>query len=618
MKKYILLIFLSFSILASCTKSTGSESSIPDTGIDEPSNSSLFLQNNSLFKVKIFSDSLRENELFVLNPEESKEISGEYVGENTNLTFYITYIVDVGFEIPWYSNDSFLIADLQEGKSGTAIIHTPKSMPVNNCYVVLENNTNENVIFKQGAAELYLNNEKNTTILRSGEKAAYEIKSIYFENLPSYRIITTKGEEILLPQELVKFESENIYSILISDLNQKIKSNLKSVTPFNIDTARQIWKFSDDTFFPESAVVKSAYNPSETDGFLIMGTMQQNQVEIGLKKIDYYNSVNILNTVKFTHKASVIVNKSRVIDFAEMKDGSVAILLENEYTEDNENGSVQFLVCYDFSSKTLKWSYIFPDRMIFRTDSKNIMICTAEDKLAVAGATVKKDVNDVFWMQRYFAVFNDDGTVNIFTSDDSTNLSKGIETIFSSVCFDGKDFIVCGYDNCDFMYSDRIHKGIIWKFSSDLSKKEEIYECNRVLFFCLDGAAGNWYACGEFCDAGKILKGCCISSELLGDSFVEYSVKNYPYCSFTQMFSYEDKIILAGSASKDLAGKDSPMPFIIMYDIKSNILMWENTNLKNYTGIRGIIPNAIGTYIVQLSSDSYLHYFSADLSGREK
>ncbi len=627
MKKYILLIFLAFSILASCTNSTGaktneSESSEQDVSDSLDDNKTcLFLQNESQFKVTVYNDSLRENALFTINPNDIKQVPNDYLTENTEAIFYITYFVDVGLEIPWSANDSFVIASVQYGKSQTAIIHTPNSMPTSNCYVVLENNTDEELVFKQGKGELYVNNENETTILEAGKKTVYEIKSVYFENLPSFYISTVKGEIINLPQSINKFESGNIYSIIVSYQASKLTSALKAITPFNLDTTKQIWSFSDKTFLPETAVMRECNNIS--DGFFIMGTLNNNQSEIGLKKIDRYNSGNTLNTVAISHDNSMTLEKSRVIDFAEMNDGSMAILLQNDYKNGNDNQIAQLLVCYDFSSKSLKWSYIFPDRMIFRTDSKNVIISTSDGKVAVVGAVVKKDKNDCFCMHRYISVFYNDGSgktnISTYISKDYTNLSDGVETIFSSAWYDGKDFYACGYDNCDFNYTqERKHKGIIWKFSSDLSSKEMIYECENALFFSLDGINEKWYACGEYCDTGMILKGCYISSEILEDNktIIKYTLVNYPYCAFSQLFCYEDKIILAGKASKDFAGIDSPLPIILAYDLNSNILIWENTNLINYTSIQGIIPNAIGTYIVQLCKDSKLCYISADLLGK--
>ena len=634
MKKY-LLIFLATIMLTSCVNNVGSKQDSSNIGNNADGSEkkdavpSVILKNNSNFLVNVFTDSLRENQLCSIKAGE--DFTVETFALKQELVFYITYIVDVGLEIPWFSNDSFIVAVPKSDSMVEAIIKSPASMPVKNCFVIIENTSSKNIIFKQGSGELCPSNLSESTIIVPQSKGLYEINSIYFENFSSFMIQTVEGEKISFPQEMQSFDEGNIYSICIAeDYVGSIDAVLKSINSFNPEIERQIWSFADSTFNQEYCLLRPAAKKSDgvPNGSLIMGTLKKDDTQIGLKKVDSFNSKNILYTAKFSHSNSVKVQRSRVLDFAEDKDGSIIMLLENEFTEAVENSTlkkIQFLVSYDFENKILKWNYSFPFQMIFRADCKNKLITTDDGKIAVAGAVIKNNE-----MHRYFSIF-DGGKEGVtgkeYISDESTDISKGIETAFTSIYSDGTDFYVCGYDNCDFNYSERIHKGIIWTFNSDLTEDKQVCECDNALLFCIDGlhdGSSEWYACGEYCDGGKILKGFFISSEIVksGSDFIKFSVwtDDRPYFYLNQMCCYKNKIILAGKASSNFEGSKDSHPVILGIDRTSNKILWENLNYKNYSDLGGIIPNGIGSYIVQLyqSKNDALHYVSADLLGNEK
>ena len=229
-------------------------------------------------------------------------------------------------------------------------------------------------------------------------------------------------------------------------------------------------------------------------------------------------------------------------------------------------------------------------------------------------------------MYRYFSTLDistDKPTPSSFISQDFTDHSSGIETMFTSIWYDGTDFYVCGYENWDISYNELSHKGIIYKFNpKNLSDNHEVYSCDRALFFCIDGSDNNWYACGEYADNGKILKGCYISKNMAdeGKEPVKYATysTNRNFCYFTQLCCYQNKIIIAGKASDSFDESVNPLPIIVAFDKASDEILWENTNFTSYNNINAIIPNKIGTYVVQLQSDSHFHYVSADLLGNEK
>ena len=628
MKKFSFLIFLTMFTLTSCIINTGGKSNKQnknntDDNQTEEELSSVVLQNDSIFTTKVFDDSLRENQVCVLRAGESKTISPNSISVNGESIFYITYYVDLGIEIPWYANESYIVTIPKKEIPETYKIKTPLSMSTKNCYILLENSSLNSIVFKQGSAELYTDESKTTTILSPGKKGAYEIKYGNFSNFPSFKIATTNSDVYDLPSNIVSFEEGKIYSITVTNKNDdSLHSSLKTISPFDIDINKQIWSFTDSSFNPDYPCILR--NSVSNDGSnLIMGTSAKDSTYIGYKILDKYNSESKLYTFKIQHKEDSLLS-SEVLDFVQTDDKSIVMLLQNTYRDktDNEDYSIQFISCIDFDKQELKdWSLEFSEEMVFRTNSKNKFIYTNNGIIAIAGAVLLNDE-----MHRYFAtldITSENPVLTQFVSSDFTSISNKIETMFSSVWYDGTNFYVCGYDNWDTSYTELSHKGIIYKFNpSDLSDNQEVYSCDRVLFFGIDGSDNNWYACGEYADTGKLLKGCYISKKMADDGkdpvkYLTYST-NRSYCYFTQLCCYQNKIIVAGKASDSFDETKNPLPIIVAFDKSSDEILWENTSFTKYSDINAIIPNLIGTYVVQLQSNSHFHYVSADLLGNEK
>lgn len=611
----------------SCIFYTGGNSNKPggnttdDTKSDDKV-SSVVLHNDSIFTTTIFKDSLREIEICSLKAGESKTVTPDSVSAKGEVVYYVTYYVDVGIEVPWYSNESYIVAVPKKDETVTSKILTPSSMSTVNCYILLENNSSNNIVFKQGSSELAPDSDKSSTIIVPGKKGAYEIKTEYFENFPSFKIATTDGEAFNLPSQMGSFEQGKIYSITITNGNL-LDVSLKTVTPFDPDVSKQIWSFSDDSFNPAyPCILRNSYNNDGTN--LIMGTLAKDPAYIGYKIIDKYNSESKLYSFTINQDQEDPIISCSILDFFQIDDGSIVMLLEITYKDktDNSKYKSQFIYSLDFEMKELKnWSYKFPESMIFRADSKNKFIYTKDGKLAIAGA-VRRDTQ----MHKYFAVLdisNQTPSGNSYISTDSTNWKEKIESMFSSVWYDGTNFYVCGYEDWDITYSELTHKGIIYKFDpSNLKDNQEVFSYDRTLFFCIDGSNNNWYACGEYADNGKILKGCYISKNMAdeGKDPVKYATytTNRSYCYFTQLCCYQNKIIIAGRASDSFDESKNPLPIIVAFDRASDEILWENTNFTNYSKINTIIPNKIGSYVVQLQANSYFHYVSADLLGNEK
>lgn len=573
------------------------------------------LLNASDFAVWVYADPARTDCVGTIPQGESLSLSAEPSVAGT--VYYLSYRVNIGIEIPWSDATSFVIAAPQKGKTVTVNIENPSAMRTNDAFLLVQNASGGGIIVRQGASTELFAFEKSFSILNAGECGVYRFSRASFASFSQLKIITEQGNDIPLPENFMAIESGNIYAVTVTNGG----SSLKSVTPFDIDTQRQIWSFSDADFDPNFPIILRPAR-SVLDGSLIMGTLAGDNLCVGVKEIDRYNENATLRSAKISHSSAVTTTKSTVLDFAQRADGAIVVLLQNEYVADAQTKTAQFVVCYDFVARSVKWSYEFPEEMLFRADSKNKLICTDDGKTAVAGSLIAGNE-----MHRYFAVFSEaaDGnsvTVARFVSDDFTDLSQGIETQFTSACYDGGVFYVCGYGNCDFLYSERVYRGIVCSFSADLSECAELYSCERALFFCIDGTGSDWYACGEFADTGRILKGCFLSSRMAAaheqPALFSLSSAGRAYCYFSNLCCYDSKIVVAGKASDDFAGGENPLPVIVAFDRAAQSVLWENTGFSAYTDVGAVVPNAINTYIAQLFSASTVHYVSADLLGGEK
>ena len=77
-------------------------------------------------------------------------------------------------------------------------------------------------------------------------------------------------------------------------------------------------------------------------------------------------------------------------------------------------------------------------------------------------------------------------------------------------------------------------------------------------------------------------------------------------------------IVLCGKSCADYAGEENPLPFVVCFDNNGN-KRWANHSFADYKDAKNIVPNAIGTYVLQLvnSENNKISYMSADLLGNE-
>lgn len=619
--KFLTFFFISFLII-SCSEPNASikedtlKEKEDDKKNDNPNDESTKILvtfiNNSSFDVKVYAyqNPITKSSADILveagkSDQVNLKISESFTGDS----FYFEYLVPVGdIYFPYFSYENSKIHRITDESENKIIIDELKSCPTKAAYILLENKSESDCYLLNGSTIL-IPEEASSPVIPSEKSGVYILGEnsgeVYYKaNLLK---IQQGTETISLPG--VDFELGNIYTFTVN--NSQI--SLKCVTPFDLDTSKKIW-FKNLNVFSLNASLKPVVKESSDleKGTIVLGTLNTDQNAIGIARIDTYGNYapDIPNAI-FDSNSNLV--QSGVLDFVEAQDGSIILLIQNEYSD---NSYKQFLARYDFENKNLIWIHPFEESLAFSTESRNKLLL-AGDNVLFCGSQISET-----GMHPFFGKFNQTEKSLSFwkASNASEFLTSGAESMFTSIYFDGTDFYVCGFENCDYQYSSRVHSGIVYKFDSSLSA-QKIYSKDNVIFYSIDGTGKNWFACGEIADSGKILKGIVVSN--LYSEPIVYTVKN-PYCWFKQLFVQKSKIVLCGKSSKDFYGENNVSLFTVSFNFDGRQL-WVNEDLLSsreyfatYTDILGITPNSIGTYTLEVfdSTKSRIGIKTADLLGR--
>ncbi len=563
------------------------------------------------------------------------------------------------------------IDEINECKSKSAYLlienNTNSNIRVNNANTPLKpygsKKEDDMYVAKNGGCGVY-----EVSPLKVGESS--DINLGYLTNV---KIKIDGTNEKSLPVGNDDVVAGNIYTISVNTDEKGVTSaSLKAVTPFNIDTQRKIWSADNSMFMTQRSDGSEKYVPvcirpsSDGKSTLVMGTNTRsfiigtgdNTKRIttdlpGIIRVNEYGEYpkdGDFRTFIFTTDEAESLKRIEVIDFVEQNDGYVVMLLKRCFDENFYDDYL--IICYNFNAQdnqqAIKWyKVISPDEnpqeykeLVFRKDTKNKLVKIGEDEYICVGACdyyVAASEEYLLQNRRHMLFYvdgklieknkNTDDGFKMILSDEGS--SSGTERILSSAYFDGSDLYVCGYENWEPSGYTGTHTGKIWKSSISEIKNGNFdfanceYSKDYCLFFSIDGTGSDFGVCGEYYakDDGGALKGCYVTSRMIKeDSSCTpklYSIKVKQHCWFNQLCQYGNKIVLCGKAGTTMDGKE-PLPFVVAYDYNGNKL-WENLSFTGYTDALNIIPNSIGTYMLQLSGkNGIIHYVNADLLGNEK
>lgn len=651
----------------------------PNSG--ESKKSSIIIKNQSQFDVNIYIDvSPYYNVSPTYTVNKGANYNCQLLpSDETGYTVYIEYLIDIGnAKFPYWDINNSKDLIVQENNSAELIIDSLEKCESKSAYFYIENNTSTDIYLLNGMSYVRPTAQENY-LISSGKSAVYEVNeetsAISLGNYSQLKVyMGQKHCELPVTKETV--QKGNIYTISISsDDSSAVSASLKAVTPFNIDTQNKIWSADNSMFKTQRSdgsekkhSIPVCMRPS-SDGksTLVMGTNTRsftigtgdNTKRIttdlpGIIRVNEYGEYpkdGDFRTFFFNTNEAETLKRIEVIDFVEQNDGYIVMLLKRCFEDDFYDDYL--IICYNFNAQdnqeSIKWYKVISPvenpqeykELVFRKDTKNRLVKVGEDEYICVGACsyYEADSEEYVLQNRRYMLFyangkligknkNTDDGFKMILSDDGS--AAGTERILSSAYFDGSDLYVCGYENWEPSGYTGTHTGKIWKSSISEIKNGNFdfanceYSKNYCLFFSIDGTGSDFGVCGEYYakDDGGSLKGCYVTSRMLKEnSSCEpklYSIKDKSYCWFNQLCQYENKIVLCGKADMTMDGSNNPLPFVVAYDYDGNKL-WENLSFTEYTDALNIIPNTIGTYMLQLEGkNGIIHYVNADLLGNEK
>lgn len=570
--------------------------------------------------------------------------------------FWFEYLMKIGdATFPYCSeqpSSGYKYIKLSANETKTLTIDALTKCESKSAYFLLENSTTSEIRLVNSSSQMH-DVVTGEVLVASGKTAVYEIAPNKTEaTLGSLGLVKIKvdNEAIELPVTDSDVVAGKVYTINVNNNNNKLSASLKAISPFNVDTTKKMWNFSDSQFryFWNDGikpVIKPAY--SKDKGSVMMGTLKADPTSIGFVRIDQYGKCSDMTplTVWTTNITQDDLDSVILVDFVEQSDGSIVMLitLVDEMENDEVRGE-DLIVAYDFEKDYELWECTIEDSLLYRNDSANKLCLLADNKVALAaGKYITPEVSEnsedpedtdeepVEEMAPYIALFDYTKTQNGLTFVRNEEGCKKYvmdtsfpnESQFCSTYFDGTNLYACGFTDFDAQYDQVIHNGIVYRFDADLSNPKEVCKRERCLFFTLSGNGTKWYTCGEYWmpDGTNKMLGCYISSEMIANDAAanpKYYFGAKQYTWFNQLCTYDNMIVMCGQTSENFDATLNPLPFVVAYDAQGNML-WENLSYKKWATALNVIPNTIGTYILQLTdkNNRQIHFVSADFLGNE-
>lgn len=593
---------------------------------NEKSESYITLTNSTASILEVYDDSLRNTLLAKIASGESENLSVDF-SNNSEKIFYLTYHINVGLDVPFYDNSSYVIFT-SDGTTEKSVSY-PSSMNVKSAYIVLENNSSDStseIELYRGSSPLYPNG-KSSTLVSTGKSAVYELKNAVLTNLnySSFKISDLNGTETELPTAISYFESGVIYTISYNENS----TSLLSKTAFNLDTKNKIWSresygspLSSSQFITH--VLRTRYDSS--NGSIVAGVLNSAASNINQRAkiilIDEYGNIALEETVSISNSEGSEARNYLFYDLAETSTGDFVALVKVEFF-DKTRGT--YFIVWDSSLKTCKWSYKIDQddsAYLFAVNTKGKIVELGTDSFTICGSR-----DNVPFLEKITYNFADNTVTAMGVSTGSTTTTTETspptttenENIFTSMVFDGTSFILTGYTNFDGEYSSsNQHYGIVYKVSSDLQTSEQIYSKANCLFYGIDlDDEKNYYICGELADNGNALHGCFISSTMISSSDeIQTFDGSGTHSWFTQLCTENNRITFSGQTCADTSGSESSA--LLMAINKNGEEMWKN-EFSDYDAVYSCMTNGIGSFLVELydATTKQSKIVSTDLLGND-
>ena len=294
---YVLIFIFSFAIF-SCSHPDDSDSEQEKNSVS-PNNSktSVTLINNSSFDVNVFVNVHRKLGGAVqakIKAGQRTECDFYLSQDDSGDVFYFEYLILIGdISFPYFSYDNSKVFIVNsENSVQQLVIDELNSCPTKSSYLLLEN---------ESSSSFYLLNSSSDVFPEGQEKREIDVgkSGVYLlgqNNEPiSYKAAMLKVQmgTKTIPLENINFNLGEIYTVVVTNDG----ASLKSISPFDIDTRRQIWSSKDispdESPYYSVNCVRSAYDAK--DGSFYAGSVSDKTNVIFIEAFDVYGKVKMKN-----------------------------------------------------------------------------------------------------------------------------------------------------------------------------------------------------------------------------------------------------------------------------------------------------------------------------------
>ena len=631
-KILFLLLPLSILVLFSCKNDDDDESDSNQQEQTPSEKVSVSFVNDSSFSVNVFVNAHRKmggEVLVTLSPSESKDIPMYPSSEKSGYPFYFEYLIPIGsISFPYFSFDNSQIYKVESGKKNEIKISELVSCKEKSSYLLLENNSDSTIYLSKGGAVLTPETASNS-LLDNGKDGVYLIGQnsleLYLTDSTKYQI-RIGANTVSLPE--IKFDMGKIYTVSVSYTDNEYSTSLKSISPFDIDTRRQIWSSEPVASQYSVDCVRSAYDVK--DGSFYTGSVLGKANTIFIEAFDVYGKVSLHEDFLISPGGSYQGDGCEIVDAVQTSNGNYLLLVRQYLVGYSDENSFYYILSADkdgneksvLNLSAFAQSNSFENVWFYGNDCKGALCPIDDNKCGIFGS-VWNSSGEMYYLAALADFSSETPSIeNHWTGTESRNFAQCVYKSFTSGWYDetSSSFYIAGYDNFSGDYTNPQHKGVIYNISSDFTSKDEIKSVDRTLFFGITGKGGQYYACGETMgnSGDGNLYGGFISMQMVDSSqeIIRYrSTKEHAY--FTQINFTNNGLALCGSNSseKDFTGTDTEG--ILACYSTSGVKLWEN-NYSDYQKISSMAENNIGTQILHVvKTDGTSKILSTDLLGRE-
>ena len=541
-------------------------------------------------------------------------------------SFYFEYLIPVGeTSFPYFSYENSQVYQVGLGKDNRITVGALTQCKADAAYLLLENTT-ETALSLVNGNTLMTPEGQDSYLVEAGATAVYAVAQNAQVSVAGSTMmkVSVGTRQASLPD--YDFEQGRVYTFSVVSKGSTAEPQvvLKGVSPFDLDVARQIWQLQVADTESRRFRIDCVRPAGEQAVGLVVAGVDQIDGEIFLREYDVYGSCTLKSTFTIQTSNAATDRSYQVYDLVAGKDNDN----DNDYillvglAAGADEPMEYVLVSWNPSAKTTVWNmnlsqFGLEGAFVFRKGCRNSLIQLEAGVYALAGGIVQADGMHHFVGTVDTRSESNNLQLSSYVSESNSDIGNGVQQMFTSLHWTGSSLIAVGYENCDFLYTNSLHRGVVYQLDRSLTGgATQLHSSEGNLFFGVEGNGDTYYVCGEATGTGRILYGCFLTSTMIqGKQEPVWHTSAGAYNWFNQLCLYGNTLVLCGLTADSMDGTTNARPIVAAYNT-SGQMIWENV-YSGQSDAASCVPNKIGTYWIHLTGGSGGHSIvSGDLLGR--